>query len=116
MSFAAIYVFFALGPSAAPGTAPDPKAQMLQMVGTFVFMGVVMYFLMFRPQQKKTQEHNRLLKALKTGDKVVTQGGVLGVVINVKEKSVSIRSADTKLEVLKSAVSEILEKSSAVVE
>jgi preprotein translocase subunit YajC len=41
---------------------------------------------------------------------------VLGVVITVKDKSVSIRSADTKLEVLKSAVSEILEKSSTAVE
>jgi len=53
-----------------------------------------------------------LLKTLKPGDKVVTSGGVLGVVISVKDRAVSIRSAEAKIEVLKSAVSEVLERSS----
>jgi len=74
---------------------------------------VVFYFILIRPQQKKAREHTDLLKTLKPGDKVVTSGGVLGVIVSVKEKSVSLRSADTKLEVLKSAVSEITERSSA---
>ncbi|MHB8524378.1 MAG: preprotein translocase subunit YajC, partial [Limisphaerales bacterium] len=62
------------------------------------------------PQQRKAKEHTQLLKSLKAGDKVVTSGGVLGVVITVKDRSVSIRSADAKLEVLKSSVSEITER------
>ena len=104
-----------LAPSAptAPGTKPDPKAQMLQMVGTLVFMGLAMYLLMFRPQQKKAREHAELLKTVKSGDKVVTNSGILGVIITVKDKSVSLRSADTKLEVLKSSIVEILERSGA---
>jgi preprotein translocase subunit YajC len=72
----------------------------------------VMYFVMIRPQQKKAKEHEALLKALKVGDKVVTSGGILAVVVSVKDKSVSVRSADTKLEVLKSAVTEITERAS----
>ncbi len=95
-----------------PGTAPNPTAQMLQMVMTFVVLGVIFYFLMIRPQQAKAKEHAALLKALKPGDKILTSGGILGVIINVKEKSVSIRSADAKLEIVKSAVSEITERAS----
>ena len=83
---------------------------MLQMVGTFAVMGVMFYFVLIRPQQKKAKDHALLLKALRPGDKIVTSGGILGVVVSVKDKTVAIRSADTKLEVLKSAVSEITER------
>lgn len=96
-----------------PGTAPNPTAQMLQMVFTFLILGVVFYFLMIRPQQTKAKEHAELLKALKPGDKILTTGGILGVVISVKEKSLSIRSADAKLEIAKNAVSEVTERSSS---
>jgi preprotein translocase subunit YajC len=116
MTFAAVNLLFAFAPAAAPGTVADPKAQMLQMVGTFVFMGIVMYFLMFRPQQKKAKEHAVLLKTMKAGDRVITNGGIIGIVLSVKDKSVSIRSSDAKLEVLKSAVTEITEKSAVPAE
>ncbi|MEW6305744.1 MAG: preprotein translocase subunit YajC, partial [Verrucomicrobiota bacterium] len=66
-----------------------------------------------RPQQKKAREHADMLSQLKTGDKIVTNGGIVGVVVSVKEKNVSIRSGETKLEVLKSAISEITEKTGA---
>jgi preprotein translocase subunit YajC len=94
-------------------TVPDPKAQMLQTFGLMAFMALAMYLLLFRPQQKKAREHAQMLKTIKNGDKVVTSGGILGVVVGLKEKSVSIRSADTKLEVLKSAITEILERGGA---
>lgn len=109
-----VYLAFAQPPP--PGTAPNPTAQMLQMLGTFVILGVIFYFLMIRPQQVKAREHASLLKALKPGDKILTSGGILGVVISVKDRSVSIRSADAKLEILKSAVSEITEKASSASE
>ena len=99
-----------------PGTAPNPTAQMLQMLGTFAILGVIFYFLMIRPQQVKAREHAALLKALKPGDKVLTNGGILGVIISVKEKSVSIRSADAKLEIVKSAISDITERASSSTE
>jgi len=95
-----------------PGTQPNPTGQMFQMVGMVVFFVVVMYFIMIRPQQKKAREHDQLLKSLKPKDKIVTSGGVVGIVVSVGERSITIRSADTKLEVLKSAVAEITERSS----
>jgi preprotein translocase subunit YajC len=70
---------------------------------------VVMFTLMTSSQRKKQKQHEELLKTLKTGDKVTTSSGIIGVVV-VKDKSLSIRSSDTKMEILKSAVSEITER------
>ena len=100
----------AMAPSQPSGTAQNPTGQMLQMLLTMLFFGVVMYFVLIRPQQKKTRELQEMMKSVKPGDKVVTTGGIVGVIVGVKEKSVSIRSSDAKLEVLKSAVAEILER------
>jgi preprotein translocase subunit YajC len=68
---------------------------------------------MFRPQQKKAREHANLLKTIKNGDRIVTTSGILGTIIGIKDKSVSIRSADTKLEVLKSSIAEVTERGAA---
>jgi preprotein translocase subunit YajC len=77
---------------------------------------VMMYFMMIRPQQQRAKQQAKLLDALKAGDRVVTTGGVVGIVITVKDKavppSVSIRSADAKFEVIKSSITEILESGS----
>jgi preprotein translocase subunit YajC len=54
-----------------------------------------------------------MLQALKSGDKVVTSSGIIGLVITVKDKTVSLRSADAKMEVTKASVAEILESSSS---
>ena len=116
MLYTGLSVCLAFAPQPPPGTAVNPTAQMLQMLGTFAILGVIFYFLMIRPQQVKAREHASLLKALKPGDKVLTTGGILGVVITVKDRSVSIRSADAKLEIVKSAVSEITERSSSAPE
>ena len=71
---------------------------------------VVFYFALIRPQQKKAKEHTEMLKGIRPGDKIVTSGGVVGVVVTVKEKTVNIRSADSKFEITKSAVAEITER------
>ena len=107
MAFAEIGAIF------AQQTVQDPRAGMAQTLGLMVFMGLAMYFLMFRPQQKKAREHANLLKTIKNGDRVVTTSGILGTIIGIKDKSVSLRSADTKLEVLKSSIAEVTERGSA---
>lgn len=90
--------------------APNPTGEMIKLVGMVALFGVMMYFLMIRPQQKKAREHDTLMKGLRAGDKIVTTSGILGVVLSIKDKSVSIRSADTKLEILKSAIAEVTER------
>lgn len=103
--------FLALAPaSSPPGTKPNPTGQNLHMLGMLALMGFIFYFLLIRPQQKKAKEHDAMMKTIRNGDKVLTSGGILGTVVSVKEKSLSIRSADTKLEILKSAVTQITER------
>lgn len=107
MTFGFAYSLLAMGPS--PGgqqsTAPWWANLMPLVLMVFVF-----YFVFIRPQQKKAKEQENLLKGIKPGDKIITSSGIIGVVLSVREKSVSIRSADTKLEILKSSVSQLTER------
>lgn len=100
-----------MGAPPPPGTQPNPTAEGMKMLGMMVFFGAVMYLVLIRPQQKKAKEHTKLLQSLKRGDRIVTSGGVVGLVLQVKDKTVTIKSEDTKLEILKSAVAEVTERS-----
>src|SRR5690348_14493794 len=91
----------------------DPRAQMMQMIFTFIILGVIFYVVAIRPQSKKAKEHSEMMKTLKAGDKITTTGGVVGIVVSVKDGSVTIRSADSKLEILKSAIGEVIAEKSA---
>ena len=73
----------------------------------------MMYFMLFRPQQQQRKQLAKLMESLKSGDKVVTSSGIVGVIITVKDKTVALRSMDAKMEVTKSSVTEILESGDA---
>jgi preprotein translocase subunit YajC len=106
-------VFLADAPAAAPAQSPPPNGlqNFLGMPTMLILMVVMMYFLLFRPQQLQRKQQAKLLAGLKSGDKIVTSSGIVGVVITVKDKTVSLRSADAKMEVTKSSVTDILESS-----
>jgi preprotein translocase subunit YajC len=117
MNWHDISAVLAQGPTPTQSGGPgQPTMPLWANLFPLVLLIVVFYFALIRPQQKKAKEHTELLKTVKTGDKVVTSGGIIGMVVGVKEKSLSIRSADTKLEILKSAVSEIVEKANGPAE
>ncbi|OIO38960.1 MAG: preprotein translocase subunit YajC [Candidatus Omnitrophica bacterium CG1_02_46_14] len=70
-----------------------------------VFLFVVFYFLILRPQQKKQKEHTQMLGKLDKNDEVITSGGVHATVISVGEKTVILRIADSvKIEIEKSSI------------
>lgn len=95
-----------------PGTEQDPRAGMIQMVGMFVVLGAMFYFMLIRPQQKQRKEQENLMKNLKTGDKVLLANGILGIIANVKDKTLMVKVADNvKIEVLRTSVSSVLQKS-----
>jgi len=79
-----------------------------------ILLVIVFYFILIRPQQQRTKQQAKLIASLKSGDKVVTSSGIVGVVITVKDRTVSLRSMDAKMEVTKSSVTEILEGGDAV--
>src|SRR5438067_7352612 len=96
---------FAMG--SQPGQQPGGGTPWYIQFFPLLLMVFVFYFVFIRPQQKKAKDHSNMMKAIRSGDKIVTSSGIVGIVVAVKDKTVSIRSADTKLEVLKSAVTEI---------
>lgn len=75
------------------------------LIPGLAFFGVMVYFLILRPQQKQLRDQQSLISSLKKGDEVVTQAGVLGKVINVQDKIVTLEvAASLKLRVLKSSI------------
>ena len=94
------------------GTEANPTGQILQTVLMFGVLGVMFYFLLIRPQAKQRKEHESMLNNVKSGDRVITSGGIYGIVTNVKEKSLMVKIADNvKVEVAKSAITGIVPKS-----
>jgi len=83
-----------------------------QLVTTFITFGlvfVVFYFLIIRPQNKKQKEARQMLSALKKGDRVVTIGGIRGVIHSVRDDAIVLKvDDDTKIEFNKSAVASVL--------
>ena len=68
-----------------------------------------MYFVLIRPQKKRQQQQQRLVSSLKTGDRVVTNAGIHGLIANVKDTTVIVKVADNvKIEMEKSAISNVL--------
>ena len=98
-------------PAGAPGAQPTPAQSLFGSPLIFiVLIFVMMYFIMIRPQSQRAKQQAKLIASLKSGDKIVTTGGIIGVVVTVKDKTVSLRSSDAKMEVTKASVVEILER------
>ena len=72
----------------------------------------IMYFLLIRPQQKKVKQHQAMVEALRRGDKVVTQGGIIGEVVKVKDGGeIEVEIAEgVKVRVVKSTIAQVLSK------
>ncbi|SEW00913.1 preprotein translocase subunit YajC [Aliiroseovarius sediminilitoris] len=76
----------------------------------------IMYFFMIRPQQKKMKEHQAMLGALRKGDQVITQGGLIGKVLRVKDDSeVEVEIATgVKVRVVRSTIVKVIGKTEPV--
>lgn len=91
-------------------TAPDaqPSGPFGGAAGTFlpfILIAFVFYFVFFRPQQKQAKQHQAFLGSLKKGDEVVTQGGIVGTVVMVEDRTVTIDvGSGTKLRVVKGQI------------
>ena len=81
------------------------------LIGTlipFVLIIVIFYFFLIRPQNKKQKETEKMLSALKKGDKIVTIGGIHGTISSVKEQTVIVKVDDgCKIEFNRSAVATV---------
>jgi preprotein translocase subunit YajC len=93
------------------GTAPSASG-MAGMLSTFLPMiaiFAIFYFFLIRPQNKKQKETEKMIAALKKGDKVVTIGGIHGVISSTKEKTVVVKVDDnTKIEFNRTAIATVV--------
>jgi len=96
----------ALAP-APSGSQSGQQQNPLMMVMPLILVMVAFYFIAIRPQQKRAKEQAKMISALKAGDEVVTMAGLVGKVISVKEKTVMLRTGESKIEVSKASVTEV---------
>lgn len=82
---------WAMGPAPEGGQGPGGA---LTGLLPLILIFVIFYFLLIRPQQKKAKEHRKMLEAIKKGDKVVTSGGVYGLVESVGQNTVTLKIAE----------------------
>ncbi len=77
-----------------------------------ILIFVIMYFLLIRPQQKKVKEHQAMVQALRRGDEIVTQGGLIGKITKVKDDNeIEVElSQGVKVRVVKPTVAQVRSK------
>jgi preprotein translocase subunit YajC len=109
--FAAIIASFLVSGSAfAAGAAPAGGFNG-ESIGLLVLFVIVFYFLLLRPQMKRSKEHRKLLGSLEKGAEVVTTGGIAGTVSKVEDSFISVSIAkDVTVKVQKDAVTNVLPK------
>ena len=96
----------------AEGNAANPFAQ-FGFLGPIVIIGILFYFMLIRPEKRKQADIQRMQQELKKNDRVVTIGGIVGVVVNTQQGSdeVTIRideNTNTRIRVVRSAVSRVV--------
>lgn len=89
--------------------AANGSSDGLRMLAPFLIIGVLFYVLLIRPQQKQKKEHQQMLGRVKSGDKVITVGGIYGLVTNVKNGILVVKIAEgVKVEVTRDAIRTVI--------
>ncbi len=92
---------------AAP--AGRPQGNMLTALVPFILVFVIFYVLIILPSRKKQKKHQDMVGSLKSGDKIVTTGGIYGTVMGTKQDRIELKiSANVKIDVTKNAIGVIL--------
>ena len=88
---------------------PAGQGNMLMSVVPFILIIAIFYFFIIRPQNKKQKETEKMINALKKGDKIVTIGGIHGTVTSTKEKTVIVKvDSNAQIEFSRSAISAVI--------
>lgn len=83
---------------------------MVQMIAIFV----IFYFLLIRPQSKERRRHEQMLKELKKGDEIVTNGGIIGTVVHAEENRLTVRTGDnTRVTVDRGRIAQVIAQKGA---
>ena len=92
----------------AAGAAGSSSGSTIFMLGQFVLIGVIVYFLLIRPQQKRAKEHRATIDAVKKNDVIVTAGGIIAKVVKVDETEVEVEVApNVKIKIVKATIADV---------
>ncbi len=95
----------AMGPAPQSGAGQGGPAALFGSLIPLILIFVIFYFLLIRPQQKKAKEHKNMIDNLKKGDKIITSGGIYGVIENVGTNTITLKVAEnTKIKIGKAYV------------
>lgn len=99
---------------AAAGASQDPTGGLMGLM-PIILMFIVLWFLMIRPQMKKSKEHQKMVGELAKGDEVVTQGGMAGKIVKVGENYITLevgtlKDTPVEVQVQKQAIGALLPK------
>jgi preprotein translocase subunit YajC len=105
------FVRSAYAQTPAPGPSQGGAGMLVSFV-PFILIFILFYFLLIMPQQKRTKKKKEMIDSLKKGDRVMTSGGMIGTVVTLSIKVVTIQVAEgTRIKVNRSYVEEVLEES-----
>lgn len=95
---------------APPAGAEGQQQSPIFMFGWLAIMLVLFYMMLIRPQRRREKERQALLSKIKSGDRVLFCGGMIGIVANVKEKTCVIKLGEkNKVEIIRGAVNQVLD-------
>ncbi len=95
---------------AAPAAAGQQQSP-FGMLGMMAIIFAIMYFVMIRPQKRREKERKEMIASVKSGARVLLTSGIIGQITEVKENTLIVRIAEnTKIEVVRAAISQILER------
>ena len=93
------------GTAGASAPAPNPVLNFLPMI----VICAILYLLVWRPQQKQAKQHRQMVDSLKSGDRVLTQGGIYGTVVSLKGSVVQVKIADNvRVDVNRASITQVL--------
>ena len=88
--------------------SPEGQTSLLPMIVMWTAIIAIFYFLLIRPQKKAQQRHQEMVQGLKRGDEVMTDGGIIGEVIHLKEDRVTLKTGgDTRIEVARAKIARV---------
>jgi len=93
--------------------AADAGASGSPMASFIIFLPLIaiMYFMIFRPQQKRAKEHATLVAGLGKGDEIVTSGGILGKIVNIDDNFIQVKISDNgEMKIQRHAVHAVMPK------
>lgn len=103
-------MFFPFFAFSNPSGGADGGSSFMMFI-PIIAIFIIFYLILIRPQQKKQKEHQKMVTQLGKGDKIVTNGGLYGKVVDVKEHIIVLKiSENVKIELVKNAVATVIEK------